>query len=224
MKQKEYFSHDYYARSELRNLRQAHGMGGVGVFWSLVEILHEQGGQLSEEEAAGIIYDLHIDEKLYRGVVYDSGLFIVENGVIYSNRVLRNLEEREKRSKSNQNAANVRWKAQREAQAAPYKTLFSRRFADYEASGNADVWNCRGCFDTVVDLIIEQGLPQIDGADISISDYLHTIQGFLQDDSTLRQLAGIISDINEKAERGELCHKEHYLISALYKSAKLNGW
>ena len=51
---KEYFPHDFAARLSLRDVRKDFGMVGVGVYWCIVEILHEEGGYIKENDLAGI--------------------------------------------------------------------------------------------------------------------------------------------------------------------------
>lgn len=48
MKEIFYFQHDYNARNnpKLQNVLMEHGCAGIGVFWCIVEQLHEQDGIL----------------------------------------------------------------------------------------------------------------------------------------------------------------------------------
>ena len=56
-----YFSHDFYSRDNLSNLRMKCGLEGYGIYWCLVEIMHENGGEIKESDIDGIAYNLHTD-------------------------------------------------------------------------------------------------------------------------------------------------------------------
>lgn len=108
-KVKDYFSHDYYARSSLRDVRKDFGLEGVGFYWCFVEMLHENGGTLKVAELDGIAFDLRTSPELVTKVVQEYGLFVVKNGKITNARVTRNLAKREEVSEARRNAANSRW-------------------------------------------------------------------------------------------------------------------
>ena len=48
MAAKEYFPHDYGARSKLVDVRKDYGLEGLGFYWCVIEILHEEGGYIKE--------------------------------------------------------------------------------------------------------------------------------------------------------------------------------
>ena len=52
MAKKDYFSHDYHSRDHLRDVRKDFGLEGYGLYWCIVEILHEQGGSIKETDIA----------------------------------------------------------------------------------------------------------------------------------------------------------------------------
>lgn len=58
---KEYFSHDYNARSDpkLRKLLMKEGIEGIGVYWCIIEMLYEQEGILPLSECEAIAFELH---------------------------------------------------------------------------------------------------------------------------------------------------------------------
>ena len=110
-KVKDYFSHDYHARTDLRGIQKDFGLEGVGFYWCLVEILHENGGTIKASELEGIAYELHVSAELCTKVVNDYGKFTVKGGKISCDRVLRNLKKREEISEVRRKAAEERWGA-----------------------------------------------------------------------------------------------------------------
>lgn len=107
---REYFPHDFHARSELRDICMRFGMEGYGFYWGFVEILHESGGYIKESELAAIAYELRVSEELCNAVVNESGFFVVKKGKVTSDRVLRNLKKRAEISEARREAVNKRWK------------------------------------------------------------------------------------------------------------------
>ncbi|MBQ8372012.1 MAG: DUF4373 domain-containing protein [Clostridia bacterium] len=110
-KVKDYFSHDYHARTDLRGIQKDFGLEGVGFYWCLVEILHENGGSIKASELEGIAYELHVSVELCTKVVNDYGKFTVKGGKISCDRVMRNLKKREEISEVRRKAAEERWGA-----------------------------------------------------------------------------------------------------------------
>lgn len=107
---REYFPHDFHARSELRDIRMRYGMEGYGFYWGFVEILHESGGYIKESELEAVAYELKVSQELCNAVVKESGFFVVKKGKITSDRVLRNLKKRADISAARKTAAEARWK------------------------------------------------------------------------------------------------------------------
>ena len=88
-----YFQHDYRSRldKKLLKVRMKHQMTGVGVYWSLVEMLHENDGIL-DMDIEMIAYELQTDEEIITDVI--NICFEYEDGNIISKRVIKNLEYR----------------------------------------------------------------------------------------------------------------------------------
>lgn len=116
---REYFPHDFHARSELRDICMRFGMEGYGFYWGFVEILHESGGYIKESELAAIAYELRVSEELCNAVVKESGFFVVKKGKVTSDRVLRNLKKRAEISEARREAVNKRWKNDEEGERSP---------------------------------------------------------------------------------------------------------
>ena len=109
---KEYFPHDYGARVSLRGIRKDYGLQGVGFYWCFVEMLHEEGGYIKEDDLDNIAYDLQVEPELCRAITHNYDLFVVKKGKIYSDRVLRNIKKRAEISAARKSAANQRWGSQ----------------------------------------------------------------------------------------------------------------
>ena len=68
-----------------------YGLEGYGLFWILVEMLHENNGEMQYNPDI-LAFEYNCTEELVKGVVDLS--FNVDDGMIVSERVKRNLEER----------------------------------------------------------------------------------------------------------------------------------
>lgn len=118
-----YFSHDYNARNDIKiqALLVEHGAVGYGVYWIIVEILHEESIKklkLDDMTYVAIARQASASLEQVKAVVecgLKYGLFVEEGGFFYSNRVLKNFEKRieisEKRAKAGRNSAKMRRKA-----------------------------------------------------------------------------------------------------------------
>ena len=111
-----YFQHDYRSRldKKLLKVRRKHGMTGFGVYWALVEMLHEGNGFI-EMDTETIAYELQCDEDIVKDVI--EICFDYFEGNVTCNRVIENLQfRREKasaKSKQATAAVNSRWEKYR---------------------------------------------------------------------------------------------------------------
>jgi len=107
---KEYFSHDYKARSDRKmvNLQMKLNMEGVGCFWSIVEMLYEEGGYLRMEYER-IAFELRTDKNVIQQVVEDFELFKNDSKVFWSESVLGRLKVRDDKSVKARESVKVRW-------------------------------------------------------------------------------------------------------------------
>ena len=120
---KEYFSHDYNARSDpkLRKLLMREGIEGIGIYWCIIEMLYEQEGILPLSECEAIAFELHTECERIESVLH-SDLFIIEDDSFYSQSVINRLEIRNGKSKSASNSANARWAKWRASHANALQT------------------------------------------------------------------------------------------------------
>lgn len=107
------FAHDYGARNDpkIQDILFNCGEGGAGGFcwWVIVEMLYEQGGYLPRKYYQQIAYAAHCGIDTVRYVVEESGLFKFDDEKIWSEKVLWQLGEREKKSEAAKKSINARW-------------------------------------------------------------------------------------------------------------------
>lgn len=110
---KPYFSHDYAPLEDKNLLKLFITMGaeGYGIYWLIVEFMHQNTFIVGEENL--LAYKTHIDVEKIKMVMNDFQLFRQEqseNGNIYvSDRILRNLNYVEQKNEAKTQAANIRW-------------------------------------------------------------------------------------------------------------------
>ncbi|GAB2784461.1 hypothetical protein GCM10027275_30830 [Rhabdobacter roseus] len=104
MKNTQYFPHDYNARNDpaISILISEFGAAGYGIYWCLIEMLHEEEDNrilVKELFYRAICVKMMIDAEQVKAIVgrcLEYELLQVDEGYLYSNRVLRNVEKREK--------------------------------------------------------------------------------------------------------------------------------
>lgn len=100
---KEYFSHDYNARNDrkIAALVRDYKSSGYGIFWSTCEMMHEEGDRLEYDDITfdAIADDLKESPEFIKEVldkcISKFKLFIMDENKLSSNRVKKNLNERE---------------------------------------------------------------------------------------------------------------------------------
>jgi hypothetical protein len=106
-----YFSHDYNAANDTKILFLRHqlGMEGYGIYWYLIEQLANAGGKLPLELIPVLAMQMHCPDVKVNGVLMNFGLFTIESGEFWSERLSHHLELRLKLSESGKAGANNRW-------------------------------------------------------------------------------------------------------------------
>ena len=95
------------------------GMEGIGIFWSLIEMMYEQSGYLMHSQ-----YDIYADalhtqcEKL-KAVIENFDLFESDKIGFWNESCRRRLQLRENKSETARNSANKRWLCKGNANAMP---------------------------------------------------------------------------------------------------------
>lgn len=112
---KEYFQHDYNARNsfQLQALMLECGEGAYGIFWAVVEVLHEKRNKVPMKDYvyAGIAEQIKTNQEKVKKVIetcINLELFKKSYGNFYSPRVKANIIKRLELSKSRSNASKKR--------------------------------------------------------------------------------------------------------------------
>jgi hypothetical protein len=85
-----------------------HGMEGIGVFWSLVEMLYEEGGYMPLEYDR-ITFELRTDIQIIQSIIKDFDLFENDGSKFWSESVLSRLQERASKSEKARISIQYRW-------------------------------------------------------------------------------------------------------------------
>ena len=107
-----YFSHDYYSREDikLQQVLMEFGNEGYGVYWQMVEYLHEELGKIPNQPKI-LAHKFRTTESVVNGII--NICFDIEGDFITSQRVTSNIEyrenERKKASKAGTKGAEKRW-------------------------------------------------------------------------------------------------------------------
>lgn len=106
-----YFKHDDNARRDAKmvKLRRIKGMKGIGIYWCLIEIMHEEEGEILSEEINSIAYELQEDENNIKDILNNFGLFVILPYGFGNTRVSESLQERYKKSKTAKANVKKRW-------------------------------------------------------------------------------------------------------------------
>lgn len=107
----QYFSHDFKARSDKKmvSLFMSNGVAGVGIFWCIVEMLHEENGYILRSEYERIAFELRDHPDCIKSIVETSGLFEFDDDKFWSNSVLKRIKTREEKSVKASKSAEIRW-------------------------------------------------------------------------------------------------------------------
>ena len=102
MKDAYYFSHDANARHDQRiiSIRRKYGMEGYGIYFGIIETLRETSNYMlsidEEESLLNIAYDLNVDIKKIKDIVFNYDLFEIKEEFFYSRSLSRRMEKLDK--------------------------------------------------------------------------------------------------------------------------------
>lgn len=108
-----FFSHDYTPLEDKNLLKLFITMGaeGYGIYWLIVEFMHQNTFIVGEEEL--LAFKFRVDVEKIKRVMNEFQLFRIEeretDSVYISDRILRNLNYVEQKNEDKKQAANVRW-------------------------------------------------------------------------------------------------------------------
>lgn len=106
-----YFSHDYNSRNDPKmvNLHMVLGMEGIGIYWCIVEMLHENKGHIMHSECDRIAFELRIGIDVLKRILNDFKLFEKDEVNFWSNSALKRIDLRVEKSNTNAENARKRW-------------------------------------------------------------------------------------------------------------------
>ena len=245
---KQYFSHDYGARSQLVEIRRDFGLEGVGFFWCIVEILHEQGGYIPESAISGYAYELHFKAEKAQRIIANYGLFDIEQGRVSSKRVLANLRKRNEITEMRRNAASARWEHERgfsSAHEAPvednapidngeivdfYVEQVEQKFADEQEEHEAE-WDldyleererAKSILINLIKALKHEKSVRIGKQESSIQHFLERVMYFTTPKGQ-EELLAVIDAVESKQKDGKVQNLQNYMASALFTHAQLRG-
>ncbi len=107
---KEYFSHDYYSRSDykIKMLLAETGMEGYGIYWSIIEDLYANNNIIPNNPELISKY-LNASYSVVMAVINDFGLFQIKGENISCKAVDKRLELRNEKSQKAKDSASKRW-------------------------------------------------------------------------------------------------------------------
>lgn len=106
-----YFTHDFNARNDrkLVKVKLKYRMAGIGIFWSIVEMLFEENGKLLLSDIPTISADFREKEVLVSSIINDFELFENDGKFFWSNSVNRRIKKRLEKSEKAKESASYRW-------------------------------------------------------------------------------------------------------------------
>jgi len=107
----EWFKHDLKARTHprLQRIQMRWGMEGIGLYWSVIEMLYEQNGVLMLSECDAYAFALRMDSERLATFMRESGAFIIDGDIVISDTVNERIKERENKSEKASISAKKRW-------------------------------------------------------------------------------------------------------------------
>lgn len=105
-----YFPHKNNARTDekLIKLMSVLGLEGYGLYWCLVEKLHDANGKL-ELDYESIAFDLRTSVELVKNVINNFKLFKISENFFESDRVKQNLKNIKTKSEKASKSAKAKW-------------------------------------------------------------------------------------------------------------------
>lgn len=113
---KEYFSHDIDARNDkkIAKLMFKFDWKGYGIYWGIVEFLHNNDNVINQDELPVLANNLNVDFDILKSIIFDFELFFCDENKIFSKRIAKNLKQQKEKSKKAKQSVMQRWKAKRE--------------------------------------------------------------------------------------------------------------
>lgn len=115
-----------------------HGVGGLGVFWCIIEQLYEQDGKLPIKFIKNIAFALHVESSMVESIVNDFGLFQSDAESFWSKSVLQRMSEMAEKKQKRINAAKAMHQKRREAESNADAMQMQNTNDTTESDCNAD--------------------------------------------------------------------------------------
>lgn len=109
-----YFNHDDNAHNDMKiqRLLQKNGLEALGLYWWILEVMHREDGYFNLDDIDILAWNSHVEETKIAKII-DSmislGLFKKDNNRIYSERMLRDMQEYLQQSDKGKKMVNARW-------------------------------------------------------------------------------------------------------------------
>ena len=123
-----WFRHDTGTLSDLkmqRIMRLHGGMMGIGMYWTLVELLHINDGKIMFEEVPDLAYSMRVGEDQLMALASDDQVFESDGDGFWSNRVNAQLEAQRTASEKARKSIEARWAAERRKKKPPKRDVRS---------------------------------------------------------------------------------------------------
>ena len=109
-----FFNHDSRSRADAKIQKMVmkeniNGIASIGIYWCIIEMLHEEHGYIMLTECERIAFELRVQLDFLTRVLFDYELFEKDSTRFWSNRVLLNLEGIYGKSASAKKSAEIRW-------------------------------------------------------------------------------------------------------------------
>ena len=121
-----WFRHDTGTLSDLkmqRIMRLHGGMMGIGMYWTLVELLHINDGKIMFTEIPDLAYSMRVGEDQLMALASDDQVFESDTDGFWSNRVNAQLEAQRTASEKARKSIEARWNQERKQQKTRAKKL-----------------------------------------------------------------------------------------------------
>lgn len=104
MRTLKYFPHDFNARNDAKlvELRMDMGNKGIGIYWSVIEMLYEEGGQMELSKLKAVAFAINEELTNVQQVVQHYNLFEYDENFFWSNTVLNRLKNIKKISEEDE--------------------------------------------------------------------------------------------------------------------------
>lgn len=108
---------------KLQSVITKHGAVGIGVYWIIVEMLYQNGGELPLDIARNISVAYFTDFKVVESVIMDFDLFENDGNVFWSVRIRQTIDNTKKVSDARKAASRQRWSRKQEKPDVPEDVL-----------------------------------------------------------------------------------------------------